>query len=232
MRKFQFRQLLARSHHSSNEIIQKFAVQLRLRRNRSVRWVQTTNELLEHGFMSIFFRDNTIKVTEDVLYFLPMAQEMLLREEQEAVMTYLGIDITHSVTPTKAIIHHEVYHSSAYGRKGNTCSSIVEVFANNCNIYGRIVKFILHQSRAIAIRILHPHSLNICKETPRPARSFLRKLAQDFQLAPSYLPVEELEELIAVDCTTIRRKCIFIEDGDFHAAVAGFLIPVLRDYRV
>ena len=122
MRKFQFRQQLARSHHSSNEIIEKFAVQLRLRRNPSVRWVQTTNELLEHGVMSIFFRDNTIKVTEDVLYFLPMAQEMLLREEQEAVMTYLGIDITHSATPTRAIIHHEVYHSSAYRRKGNTCT--------------------------------------------------------------------------------------------------------------
>ena len=86
----------------------------------------------------------------------------------------------------------------------------MEVTGNSCTVYGRVVKFILHQSRAIAlIRIMHPHNLNICKETSKPTRPFLRKLAVDCELARFYLTVEELDELIAVDCASIRRKCIF-----------------------
>ena len=109
----------------------------------------------------------------------------------------------------------------------------MEAVTNNYTIYGRIVKFILHQSRAIAlIKIIHAHKLNICKEAPRPTRPFLRKLGGDCQLASFYLPVEELDELVAVDCTSIRRKCIFIEAEDFHESVTGFLIPVIRDYIV
>jgi hypothetical protein len=145
--KFQFRQLLGRSRHSSNEIIDRFAVQLRLRRNR-------------------YLRDNTVKVSNDVTLFLPMEQETLLREEQEAVKRHAGFDMIHTSTTTRTIVHHEVYHSSSYGGMGHTSSSLVEVAANNCNIYGRIVKFILHQSRCISlIKLMHPHNLNICKES-------------------------------------------------------------------
>ena len=68
--------------------------------------------------MPIFFRNNTVKVTDDVTYFLPMTQEILLREEREAAMRYTGLDITHSSTPTRTVVRHDVYHSSTYGRKG------------------------------------------------------------------------------------------------------------------
>jgi hypothetical protein len=95
-----------------------------------------------------------------------MEQETLLREEQEAVKRHAGFDIIHNSMTTRAIVHHEVYHSSSYGRKGHTASSLVEVAANNCNIYGRIVEFILHQSCCISlIKLMHPHNLNICKES-------------------------------------------------------------------
>jgi hypothetical protein len=62
--------------------------------------------------------------------------------------------------------------------------------------------------------------------------SFFRKLANDCQLASFYLPVEELDEVVALNCTSIRQKCIFIEDNDFHESVSGFFVPGIRDYRV
>ena len=93
-------------------------------------------------------------------------------------------------------VDHEIYLSSMYQRKGSTCSSLVKVVANNHTIYGRIIKFILLQSRPIAlVKVMHPHTFNICKETSKPSQPFMRKLADDCQLANGYLPVEELDEL-------------------------------------
>jgi hypothetical protein len=57
--KIQVRQLLGSSRHSSNEIIDRFAVQLRLRRNRYLRWVQTTNET-KIKFLFMIFLEITL----------------------------------------------------------------------------------------------------------------------------------------------------------------------------
>ena len=46
------------------------------------------------------------------------------------------------------------------------------------------------------------------------------------------MPVEEIDELVAVYCSKISKKCIFVADNDFSDNVCGFLVPVLRDYRV
>jgi hypothetical protein len=212
--KFHHRQELARCQHTSSEVIDKFTVQLRLRRNRYV-------------------RDNTVTITDDVKYFLPMPQDLLQIEEWEAIMRFCGVDVIQCATPARAIVNHEVYHSAMYKRKGSSCSNLVEAVGNNHTVYGRIVKFILHQSSPIALlKVMHPHDLNICKETSRPSQPFLGKLVSDCQLANFYLPVEELDELIAVDCTAIRRKCLFIDAPNFHESVSGFVVPILRDFKV
>jgi hypothetical protein len=162
-----------------------------------------------------------------------MSTELLQRDEQEAILLYLGFHASSCATSTRAIIQHEVYHSSSYKRKGSTCSSLVEVVTNISTIYGGIVKFIFHESCPLAIiKIMYAHKLNICKESGRPTKQFLRELSQECHLANFYLPVEELDELVVVKCSEITRKCIFIEAEDFHESVSGFLIPVVRDYTV
>jgi hypothetical protein len=191
VQRFNLRPQLARSHHSTNKIVDIFAVQQRFRRNR-------------------YSRGNTITVTDNVTFFLPVTQETLEDKEREAVMRHIGVDVIHCATPARAIIGLEVYHSSMYTRKGNTCSSLVEVKSKSNTVYGRIVKFILHQSNPIAlVKVMHPHNLNICKESSRPSLPFLRKLNDDNQLANSILAVEELDEVISVSCYAIKRKCIF-----------------------
>ena len=162
-----------------------------------------------------------------------MTDEPLLREEQDAVSSYFGIHVSIASTPTRAIIHHEVFHSSSYKQKGSTCSSLVEVVDNMGTIYGEIIKFISHDFKAIAIiKVMHPHRQYICKNSSLPSQPFLRHLSQQCQLANFYLPVEKLDELVAVKCSSITRKCIYISAGDFHESVVGFLVPVVRDYRV
>jgi hypothetical protein len=58
VQRFYLRQQLARSHHSTNKIVDKYAVQLRLRRNR-------------------YSSGNTNTVSDNVTFFLPMTQETL-----------------------------------------------------------------------------------------------------------------------------------------------------------
>ena len=79
----------------------------------------------------------------------------------------------------------------------------------------------------------HHERLNICKELAScPSRSFLRQLSRDGRLCDFYLPVEELDEMVVIQCSTITRKCIFVECLDFHESVTGFIIPIMRDFQV
>ena len=179
-------------------------------------------------------RKNTLQVSSGVEYFVPMTHEPLNCEETEAVSRFSGISVRTAATATRAIIQHQVYHSLLYKRRGNSCSSIVEILDENRTLYGRIVKFILLGSASVALlKIIHHHSqLNICKETPPPSRPFLRQLSRDGHLADYYHSAEELDELIAIKCSTIIRKCIYVECSDFHESVTGFIVPVLRDFQV
>ena len=186
---------MARSHLSCDELVSDYAFQLRLRRNRSVRCevkqASTKNSRLYYTLY--LFRKNTVEVSSDVAFFLLMSTEPLQRDEQEAIFRYLGFHASSCATSTRAIIQHEVYHSSSYKRKGNTCSCLVEIVNNIGTIYGEIVKFTFHNSCPLAIiKIMYAHKLNICKESGRPSQRFLRELSQECHLANFYLPVEEL----------------------------------------
>ena len=160
-------------------------------------------------------RKNTLQVSSGVEYFVPMTHEPLNCEETEAVIRFSGISVRTAATATRAIIQHQVYHSLLYKRRGNSCSSIVEILDENRTLYGRIVKFILLGSASVALlKIIH------------------RQLSRDGHLADYYHSAEELDELIAIKCSTIIRKCIYVECSDFHESVTGFIVPVLRDFQV
>ena len=73
--------------------------------------------------------------------------------------------------------------------------------------------------------------MNICKEASSSSDAFIRKLCVDEPLAYHYLPVEEVDDLVVIQCIDIIRKCILIPCSNSHLSILGFLVPVVRDYR-
>ena len=148
-------------------------------------------------------------------------------------MRYTGITVTTAAETTRTIINHEVYHSVLYKRIAARCSCIVQFVMGNQTLYGRIVKYILQKSVPLALlKIMDNHRLNICQQSSPPSKMFLKKLSSEGRLAHFYIPVEELDELIAVECSSFRQKCIFIDSLDFHEGVVGWLVPIMQDYRL
>lgn len=178
-------------------------------------------------------RKNTIKVADGIDFYLPFNEQPLNDQEQLAVRLLTGIDKETVPTATRIKKSQEVFHSELYQRRGNTCSSIVEV-QSRISIFGKVLKFVLVDTRPVAIiQLFHKHDLNICKDGhDQPSIPLLRQLVRDKVLAPVYYPVEMIAEILAVNCSSISRKCIFVGDTDFASNVCGFLVPDLRDYRV
>lgn len=119
--------------------------------------------------------------------------------------------------PGRAIIRHEVFHTVNYSRAGNTCSNLILLQDDHMLMYGRLKKFVLVDTRPIAIlQRLHSHNKNVCKDgKPMPLKPFLMQLVMDGTLASSCIAIEELDELIATECKFITRKCIFVLCKDF-----------------
>ena len=115
-------------------------------------------------------------------------------------------------------------------------SAITCTIQSATSLYGKITKFLLIDSKAVAIiQRLHGHQWNICKEGHHlPTLPFLKQLVRDNALAYFYIPVEMVDEVYAIYCSKISRKCFFVGDKEFvHMDnVCGFLVPDLKDYRV
>ena len=105
---------------------------------------------------------------------------------------------------------------------------MVEEIESATLLYGKVLKLVLVESTAVAIvQRYHRHQSNICKDGQQLLTlSLLRRLVRDNHLASFYMPVEELDELVAVYCSKISKKCIFVADNDFSDNVCGFLVPV------
>jgi hypothetical protein len=166
--RFQCRQQLSRCHLASSKVVDEFSVHLWLRRHRSL-------------------RNNTVTVADNIDYF-SMLQAPLERLEQDAIFRHTGVQHIRCTTATRVIIHGEVFHSSAYKKKGTSCSNIVQVATDTDTTYGRIIKFVLCNSTPMAlVKLIHVHNMNICNDSPRASQAFLRELARDSQLASHYL---------------------------------------------
>lgn len=82
-------------------------------------------------------------------------------------MQYVDYNGCASLTTTRAVIHHEGFHSLEYRRKGRSCSNLCEIEYNGTAMYERIVKFAAVNSVPIAfVKMLHGHRFNICKDHP------------------------------------------------------------------
>ena len=172
-------------------------------------------------------------IENGIEFFLPVEEQPLSNLEIQAITALTGTAPQLTGTACWAIVRHEVFHSLLYKRCGSSSSMVVEIESATL-LYGKVLKFVLVESTAVAIvQRYHRHQSNICKDGQQlPTLSLLRRLVRDNRLASFYMPVEELDELVAVYCSKISKKCIFVADNDFSDNVCGFLVPVLRDYRV
>ena len=112
-----------------------------------------------------------------------------------------------------------------------TCSSFVEVTVNDRKVFEYIAKFFFYNAKAFAVvKLVHQRKMNICKEASSSSNAFIRKICRDKRLAYHYLPVEEVDDLVVIQCIDIISKCIIIPCNNSHPSILGFLVPVGRDY--
>ena len=90
-------------------------------------------------------------IENGIEFFLPVEEQQPLSNlEIQAITALTGTAPLLAGTACRAIVRHEVFHSLLYQRCGSSSSMVVEIESATL-LYGKVLKFVLVESTAVAI---------------------------------------------------------------------------------
>ena len=127
---------------------------------------------------------------------------------------------------------NQVYHSTAYRRKGKSCSYLIQYTLERSHIlkYGKILLYLVVAGVPFAaVQCFQRSSRNIMSGLPDPKDDLLKAFNERNALGKPFVAVNESHITEVTRCINIRRRCIFVPCSEID--ISGYLCPVLKNYE-
>ena len=182
---------------------------------------------IEENIMSK--KDKTLhKAGENYFFFiLPFKKNP---DIPDRVVQCLNLEDPHVYQADRMLKDDQIFHSSAYKRKGNSCSYIVQFREGVSDEFGLVQYYLLARNTGFAVISKYEKKGNICSfeledQDDEMMKSFIEKdiLGQHFQA------VKVTSSEACIPCRDIVCRCVFVPSAS--AGVSGYVSPVLKHYQ-
>lgn len=125
---------------------------------------------------------------------------------------------------------NQIFHSTAYKRKGKSCSYIIQFQEGGGNEYGIVQYYLLVRNTGIAVIYKYERKGNICSfELEDQDDPMIKSFIDRDLLGKHFQAVKEKMSLTCISCSDIVCRCVFVPSAS--AGISGYVSPVLRHYQ-